>query len=271
MAMAKSLIEEDGLEHRWEGTDLVVDADRRDDAAALLEDVVAAYQPRLDEEADRTAYDLAGWPDYELDQLRAALDETGVPFEWTDDEELLVYEADEARVDELFERLDLRGPNPGIELDGEQLTTLLTALFVSAGRLADDADDADATIEGHRAILEVEQLAVPWGMDPDGWRALVADARELRRLIEDEVGGDSTVLAAGDDLLATDDEPDDDVEEGDDDDDDVEEDDLSVSEDDDDDEDDEDDEDDDATVTLFGDDAIMAVAGRLRDRLKRVL
>jgi hypothetical protein len=41
---------------------------------------------------------------------------------------------------------------------------------------------------------------------------------------------------------------------------------------DDEDEDEDDDEfDDDATVRLFGDDAIMAVAGRLRDRLKRVL
>lgn len=256
VSTAKALLEQDGLEHEWEGTSLVVAADKRDDAAALLDEIVAATQLRLDAAADRTAYDLADWPDYELETLRVALEDAGIVFEWTEDSELLVYEADEARVDELFERLDLRGPNPGIELDGEALTTLLTNLFVAAGTLAEDPDHADAVLEGHRAILELEQLAVPYGMNADGWRVLVADAVELRRLVEADAseGEVGTTGRFGDDLEQGDDLEDADETEGDADED------IDADEDGDED-----------GVMLYGDDAIMAVAARLRDRLKRLL
>lgn len=268
----KALVESHELAHTWEDACLVVDAEQRDDASALLDEVVAASQPRLDEDADRTAYDLTDWPDYELEVLRDALEGAEITFEWTEDEELLIYEADEARVDELFERLDLRGPDPGVELDGEALTILLTTLFVAADRLAEDADDADAVIEGHRSIVELEQLAVPYGMDPDGWRELVADASRLRRLVEADAGGDGHVIDGEQDVAASMADGADGVEvtevvEG------AEADDADLS-------DeliadelvDEGVEGDDTTLDgLDGDEAIMALAARVRDRLKRLL
>ncbi|MEZ5234628.1 MAG: hypothetical protein R2755_33615 [Acidimicrobiales bacterium] len=260
VATARALLEEDGLEHSWEGASLVVAKERRDDAAALLDEVVAAAAMKLDADADRTAYDLSDWPDDEVETLREALEGAGILFEWTDDGELLVYEVDEQRVDELFERLDLHGPNPGIELDGESLTFLLTNLFMAAGTLAEDADDADAVLEGHRSILELEQLAVPYGMNRDAWGVLVADAVELRRLIEAEAGEDKTAVRTGGGSSA-DRRPLDDGPEGDD----VLEDEVDRLEQgalDDADGDD---------VVLFGDEAIMAVAARVRDRLKRLL
>jgi len=245
LAMVQALLDEDGMEHRWEDGALVVDAARRDDAAGLLDEVVAASMPHLDADSDRTAYDLAGWPDYELELLRDALDGTDILYEWTEDGELLVYEADEERVDELFERLDLRGPDPGIELDGEALSDLLTTLFVASGNLADDPDDADAVLATHNAVLELEQLAVPYGMNPDGWQVLVADAVELRRLIEAEAGGDDVRTGRPEDATGEpggdgDEDGDGGGEEG-------------------------------ERVELFGDDAIVAVASRVRDRLRRLL
>ncbi len=260
--MAKALLEEDGMAHSWEGASLVVDAAERDEAAALLDDVVLACEPRLDADADRTAYDLAGWPDYELELLRGALEDAELLFEWTDEDELLVYESDEQRVDELFERLDLRGPNAGVELDGEALSALLTTLFVASDRLTGNVDDTDAVLAAHRCILEVEELAIPYGMDPDGWEELVADARELRRLIEADADADADDAGAPalNDDASTDDASTDDGSDGDmggsenamtakDDDDDLEED----------------------EELLEGDEAIVAMAGRLRDRLKRIL
>ena len=252
IAMAKALLTEDGMAHSWEDACLVVDAEQRDDAAALLDEVVAASLPHLDEDSNRTAYELADWPDYELETLRAALEDAGVLFEWTDEDELLVYEADEARVDELFDRLDLRGPDPGVELDGEALTSLLTTLFVASDRLADNPDDADAVLDAHRSIQEVEQLAVPYGMNPDGWRVLVADAGELRRLIESEAAGEGEV---GPRATATDVSPDSEQGAG-----------GHIGGFEDDEEDEEE-----VAVELFGDDAIVAVAARVRDHLKRLL
>lgn len=258
VATARALVDEDGLAHTWEGTSLVVAAAQRDDAAALLDEVVAAAAMKLDAAEDRTAYDLADWPDYELETLRQALEDAGIVHEWTEELELLVYEADEARVDELFEQLELRGPNPGIELDGEQLTALLTNLFLAAGTLAEDPDDADAVVEGHRSILELEQLAVPYGMNADSWAVLVADAVELRRLVEADASEEEVGTPHGrfgedleDGRREADDDDHDHDQHGDGDGD--------------------GDDDDGHGVMLHGDDAIKAVAARVRDRLKRLL
>lgn len=101
------------------------------------------------------------------------------------------------------------------------------------------------------AILELEQLAVPYGMNADTWQVLVADATELRHLIEAEAAmvGPTTSGRFGEDLedggedggeRDVDDERDDADE----------------------------DEDDGDAVVLYGDDAIMAIAARLRDRLE---
>lgn len=246
LALVRASLDEDGMAHRWEAGTLVVDAAQREDAAALLDDVVAASMPRLDGDSDRTAYDLADWPDYEVEVLLGALEDGGILHEWTEEGELLVYEADEARVDELFERLDLRGPDPGIELDGEVLTDLLTNLFVAADKLSEDADDADAIIAAHNAILEVQQLAVPYGMNPDSWQVLVADAAELRRLIEAEAGGSEVRTGRPEDARGVDAAADDDAA------------------------DDGQDADGDG-VELTGNAAIEAVAGRVSDRLRRLL
>lgn len=241
LGVLRSSLEQDGLAHSWQDGKLVVDAAHREAVAALLDDIVAASIPRLDSESDRTAYDLGDWPDYEIEVLIGALEEAGIVHEWTDDGELLVYEADEVRVDELFDSLDLRGPDPGIELDGEALTDLLTDLFVAADKLAHDAGDANALIAAHNAILEVAQLAVPYGMNPDLWQALGADAAELRRRIEVEAGATDGRAGLREPALGADADADaDDAGSG-------------------------------TGVQLDGDAAIEALAARVSDRLRRLL
>jgi hypothetical protein len=198
-ATAQALLDEEGVEYRWEDGDLVVGASAREDVANVLDEVVAASRPGLDADSNRTAYELGDWPDDEIEVLETALEDEGILHEWSEEGELFVYEADEARVDELFERLDLRGPNPGIELDGEALTSLLTGLFTATDRLARDAGNADAVVGAHRSIVELEQLAVPYGVARDGWEGLVADAVALRELLEAEAEGEED--AATDDAV----------------------------------------------------------------------
>ncbi len=264
LIMTKALFEEDGLEHSWEGNLLVVASAQRDDASALLDEVVLASLPRLDEEADRTAYDLAGWPDFELEQLRSALEGAGLLYEWTEEDELLVYESDEALVDDLFDRLGLRGPDAGVQLEGEALSELLTRLFMAADRLEGDQDDTNAILAAHESILEVETLAVPYGIQPDTWGEIVADAGDLRRLIEhgadqdaDDAGVPARILDSADPADPVDADG-------------VEEDALEADSGDEDGPGDEDDDADDGEM-LFGDDAIKAVSASLRDRLRRIL
>lgn len=188
--MAEALLAEDGLEHRWEGDAVVVDAPLRPDVAAILDTVVEASRPRLDDDEARTAYELGDWPDYELEVLAQALEDAGILHEWSDDGELYVYERDEAQVDELFDRLDLHGPDPGIELDGDQLNLLLTDLMAASDKMSKDAADPDGVLAAHRLIGQLEELAVPYGVNADSWAALVGEARSLREMIEAEAATD---------------------------------------------------------------------------------
>ena len=112
--VVRSLLEGAELEHRWEAGKLVVAAAQRQEVQELLDEVVAASRPRLEEDADRVAYELADWPADQLRELEAALDREGILAEWTEEGELLVYEIDEERVDALFEELDLHGPDERI-------------------------------------------------------------------------------------------------------------------------------------------------------------
>ena len=97
--LVRTLFAGSEVEHHWEGDKVVVRSESRDDAAALLDEIIAASRPQLDAEADRVGYELADWPPHEVERLQESLSELGIIYEFTAEEELLVYEGDEARVD----------------------------------------------------------------------------------------------------------------------------------------------------------------------------
>jgi hypothetical protein len=201
--VVRSVLETSEVPHRWEDDTLVVDAADREDAQAVLDDVVAASRPRLESDEDRVAYDMADWPDYEIDALASALERDGILHEWTEDGELLVYEADERRVDALFEELDLLGPQEDkVRLDGEALTSLLTSAYVAVDRLSKHATDADAVVDAATAAEEIVDVAVPLGFDEGAWTRLVAQLAELRDVLveQDEQVEDEEVSARARDI-----------------------------------------------------------------------
>jgi hypothetical protein len=198
--LAESLMAASEIEHRWEAGKLVVDAADRVETQTVLDEVVAAFAPEGldDDEADRVAYDLAGWPDHEIERLEEAIRGSGIAYTWTEEGELLVAEPDEAAVDAMFDELDLHGPEEGkVDLEGEELTALLTALLVCADRLAGDPDDGDAVIGFARAASEVEVVATPIGFDSRAWSELVARTSALHAVFVDaELDPDDGDVAA---------------------------------------------------------------------------
>ena len=150
--LVRTLFAGSDVGHRWEGDKVVVPGESRDDAAALLDEIVAASRPPLDAQADRVGYEMVDWPQHEVELLRQTLTDKEIIHEFTDDEELLVYEGDEATVDALFEELGLLGPNPGVELDGETLTSLLNDLYLATDRLSRVATDPDAVVATARSV-----------------------------------------------------------------------------------------------------------------------
>lgn len=184
--VVRSMLETSDVPHRWEDGQLVVGSDQRDEVMTILDEVVAASAPRLEEDEDRTAYELAEWPPSEVAALEAALDEAGILREWTDEGDLLVYESDEPRVDALFESLGLHGPDDGtLALDGEALSELLDTIYLGADRLSRDPSDPDAVVAYAEAAVQLSTVAVPVGFEEGAWRRVQADALALRDVLAD--------------------------------------------------------------------------------------
>jgi hypothetical protein len=182
--VARSLLEGAEVPHRWEADQLVVAAEARQDTQDVLDEVVAASLPRLEADEDRTAYELADWPDAELAELADALDREGILHEWTEAGDLLVYEVDEERVDALFEELDLHGPTDGrVQLDGEELNGLLSDAFVATDKLVRDAREPDAVVGVVSSANQLSQVATPVGFDDATWSRLTGQLADLAQLL----------------------------------------------------------------------------------------
>jgi hypothetical protein len=186
LQLVRSLVEGAELEHRWEAGKLVVAAPQRQEVQELLDEVVAASHPRLEADEDRVAYELADWPAAELRELEVALDQAGILAEWTEEGDLLVYAAEEERVDALFDELGLHGPDDRIPLEGEELTRLLNDVYLSTDRLSRDARDPAAVVDAVTGAREVAEVAPPPGFDERAWEQLTAQLGGLREMLESE-------------------------------------------------------------------------------------
>jgi len=196
LEVARALLDGAEVPHQWEDDRLVVTATVREEAQAVLDEVVAASHPRLEADEDRTAYEVADWPDDELADLADALDREGIVHEWTDEGDLLVYAVDEERVDALFDTLGLHGPDDGrLQLDGEELTRLLSDAFVAADKLGRDARDPDAVVDAVSSSRRLAEVATPVGFDADAWTRLNDQLGELARTLEsaDDTADDEEV------------------------------------------------------------------------------
>jgi hypothetical protein len=203
VAVVRSMLATAEVDHRWEGERLVVPAENRNEAQEVLDEVVAASRPRLEDAEDRVAYELGDWPPGELDVLESALDRDGILHEWTEDGELLVYQADEDHVDALFDELGLRGPDDGrVQLEGDELTRLLNEVYVATDRLARNARDPDAVVGSARAADDIAQVRAPMGFDEGAWERLVERLGELRDILagEDETADDEEVSGRARDI-----------------------------------------------------------------------
>ncbi|MPY92467.1 MAG: hypothetical protein GEV08_05180 [Acidimicrobiia bacterium] len=184
--LVQSMLDTSDVAHSWEDGQLVVASAQRDEVQEILDEVVEANRPRLEEDEDRTAYELGEWPPGEIGALEAALEDAGILREWTEEGDLLVYESDEPRVDALFEELGLRGSDDGlVVLEGEGLSALLDTVYLGADRLSRDPADPDAVVRYAEATATLGGVAVPVGFEEDAWSRLQADATALRDLLAD--------------------------------------------------------------------------------------
>jgi hypothetical protein len=155
--------------HEWNGTWLVVPEDAADWIERVIDQVEDERALALDPEADQIAYDLAGWDEGNRALLLHALEDEAIAFALEDDE-LVVHEIDEQRVDELVDAI-VEPDAPPAE-GGEARTEVMGELFVAADRLAHDPRDAAGQRSIRDGAREAATHAPPYGMDKGWWQAL---------------------------------------------------------------------------------------------------
>ena len=201
-----------GIVHAWEDTTLVVAPWDEAEVDAILggeddgDDEDDDGMELGGEDDDQLVYDLADWDSPRRAELAAALDAEDIPHGFDEHGDLVVLAGDDERVDELLDTIenpdqlepvaDAAGALDAIETVG--------ALFVAADRLKNDPGDSEGTIAAADAARAMAGMPPPFGFAPALWNELVAQATELRRLLETEteVVDDDAVVAAATALRA---------------------------------------------------------------------
>ena len=197
----EAALREQSLEHAWLGPTLIV-CERDEEAVdQAVEQVLRARLPKLDKSQPSVVYELGDYDDAQKADVMGELLSEGIAHEVDYAGNLVVGEADEETVDALFDQLinaaAQRQFGPG--LPGVEPYAVLEALFLSADRLRRNTSDTKAVEDFAIAHDQVVQLSLPWGYDPDFWRAMLDASDELREALvagPDPIEGDAAAEQA---------------------------------------------------------------------------
>ena len=224
--MLQQLLTVDQIVHSWQGTTLMVHESLEATVDGLVEEVEETEAAKeaiarpIGSDEPLTAFELADWPEALRDELMERLVQARVPYvldtegdtgpgtpeaeaaddadagddaEAADDADagpvcdLLVREADEERVEVVIDDLLAREEEADFEeMDGLEVNSLLSDLFMACDRLRRDPRDFD----GLRGVMaharRVARVRTPFGFAAPSWRNLRTAAGDLLSMVEDE-------------------------------------------------------------------------------------
>lgn len=186
-----------GIEHAWQGATLIVrEADEEAVDQAVAEAEVVSM-PTLDLSQPTIVYELDELDDDQHARLLRRLGEEGLSHAFDDKGDLFVYERDEDKVDALFAGLDdaddiEREFGPGVP--GVNPVEVMSDLFVAAGRLRKNPNDAKGVVAMVENASLVDQMSLPYGLGADVWGQVVDQTLDL----SDSLSGEDTALPDAD-------------------------------------------------------------------------
>jgi len=184
--MLAQLMVADDLPHSWQGTSLLVHEDIEAAVDALIDEVEEATDQRIEPGDPVVGFEMDGWSAAMQAELVSRLGGAGVPHEIDEEGDLIVREADEEQVELVIEDLIARAGDEGLEeLDGLDVNSLLSDLFVACDRLRRDVRDADGVLEAVRHGRRLTEVRTPYGFAATSWRGLRDRASELVDMLED--------------------------------------------------------------------------------------
>ncbi len=218
--MLQQLLTVDQVVHSWQGTTLMVHESLEEAVDGLVEEVEETEKAKeaigrpIGSDEPLTAFELGDWPEALRDELMERLVQARVPHvldtggdpgpdveaagaggaetAGADTEpgpvcDLLVREADEERVEVVIDDLLAREEEADFEeMDGLEVNSLLSDLFMACDRLRRDPRDFD----GLRGVMaharRVATVRTPFGFAAPSWRDLRNSAGDLLAVVEDE-------------------------------------------------------------------------------------
>jgi hypothetical protein len=200
------LLEAASIMRVWEGATLVVRVTDEAEVDDLVEQVEITNQPTLDPEKEQVVFELEEWSDEKRVALSESLDEAGIPFGFDENDDLVVLEDDEERVEALLDQVDYNfsldasevaegDVGPGEE-DGLAAQDAMSELFVASDKLMHDPDQSSAVLRLTDAAAAVEAMAVPYGFAPGAWNEILELTGALRGLLEEPDSDDDAVVEA---------------------------------------------------------------------------
>lgn len=180
-----------GIAYAWEAGTLVVPAVREQEVDHLLDQVELSSGATLDPDREQVAFEMGEWPEERLGDIADALARAGIPFEWDEDGDLLVYESDADAVDDLLDGIEFPDELAAEDDDGLAASEVLGELFVAADRLMHDAFDHEGVLALTDAARSAAELPVPFGFEPQLWRDIIERSTRLQRRLEDAVDDDA--------------------------------------------------------------------------------
>lgn len=183
--MLAQLLTAEVVPHTWQGTTLVVHEDQEEAVDALVEEVEAADNQRIEPGEEVVGFEMDGWSAELQAELITRIGAAGVPHEIDEEGDLVVREADEEQVELVIEDLIARADDEGLdELDGLEVNALMSDLFVACDRLRRDVRDADGVLEAVRHGRRMTEVRTPFGISPSSWRGLRDRSWELVEMLE---------------------------------------------------------------------------------------
>lgn len=198
---------EHGVAHAWEGTSLLVRPEDEQRADELIDQ--SDRDEFLSRDVAQVSYDLDDWTDAQRDELATALAQLQIEHAWDDEEELVVLEIEEERVDALIDRIeqgeglaDVVDETAAEDLeagtvDGVDAQDVLSELFISCDRLMRDPLDHEGVLSFVDATRLADALPLPYGFAPAVWDDLLGQVHALTALLgRDDVDDDAVIDSA---------------------------------------------------------------------------
>lgn len=188
----------EGIAHLWQGTTLMVRVEDEAATDALIEVVNQTATHGLDPDRTRVVYEVGTWSAAMQTSLAEALGIGEIPFEWDENGDLVIYEDDEERVEEILDAMPDPDDPDAVDADGVDVQDVLSRLWQAVGDLAKRPTDSDAVLAAISCANEMEHIGLPFGFESSVWRDIVGKTLALRAALESE---DEDDQLSDDDLI----------------------------------------------------------------------